>query len=91
MSEKYHLKLIEQLKAPPVNDIPARLRLLADEIEQGIVQTGALYITSVEDYERVIRAFGPDVDFYKAHFNFCKAVKYLEDFSEVSSGQGRHG
>jgi hypothetical protein len=54
MNEEYRLRLIEQLKAPPVNDIPARLRLLADEIEQGIVQTGAIYLTSVEDYERVI-------------------------------------
>jgi hypothetical protein len=75
MSEAYRLKLAEQLAAPPLNDLPARLRELADRIERGIVQTDGILLVFDDACQEDLVVIGlGDYDPYKAHYSLHQAL-----------------
>lgn len=79
MSEAYRLKLMQSLKAAPLNDIAAKLRELADRIDRGVVETDSMVLIFDDDNrdELTIIGFG-DAEPMAAHWLICLAQRELE-------------
>lgn len=78
MSEAYRLKLAERLASPPLTDIPAKLRELADRIERGVVETEGILLV-FDDYieeDTTVIAFG-DYGPCEAHYSLHRAMLRL--------------
>jgi len=81
MSKAHQLKLLQQLAAPRLNDIPGRLRQLADRMERGDVVTDALLLIfddEMQDDELCVVGFG-DYTPQEAHWALCLAQQLLLD------------
>ena len=79
MSEAYRLKLLERLAAPSLNDIPGRLRELADRIERGTVITDKIMLIFDDEAtdDMAITAFGKYTP-EEAYFRLGLAMRRLE-------------
>lgn len=79
MSEAYRLKLLERLATPRLNDIPSRLRHLADRMDRGEVSTDAILLIfddEMQDDETSIIGFGEYTP-QEAHYALCLAQLLL--------------
>lgn len=78
MSKEYRLKLAERLASPPLTNIPAKLRELADRIERGVVETDGILLV-FDDYieeDTAVIAFG-DYTAQEAHYSLHRALLRL--------------
>jgi hypothetical protein len=79
MSKEHRLKIAEVLKSAPLNDIPAKLRELADQCEQGLLDVDAMVIAySQADGGFMTMGLAQAVDTYRAYYLFCCAQRCME-------------
>lgn len=79
MSEAYRLQLIETLRSAPLNDIPAKLRELAERLEKGSLQTEAMVLVFDDDLQEDLTVIGfGNADPLTAHWLLCLAQRTLE-------------
>jgi hypothetical protein len=79
MSKAYRLKLMERLESPPLNDIPAKLRQLADRLDSGQVVTDAMILIfddEASEGEMSVIGFGEYTP-QEAHYAICLAQQLL--------------
>lgn len=79
MSKAHQLKLLQQLAEPRLNDIPARLRQLADRLDRGDVITDAVLLVfddEMQDDDLCIIGFGEYTP-QEAHYALCIAQQLL--------------
>ena len=79
MSEAHRMRLVAQLQSPRLNDLPGRLRHLADRIERGEVQTDRIILSFDDEVtnDLVVIAFG-DYTPEQAYFQLGLSMRRLE-------------
>jgi hypothetical protein len=79
MSEAHRLKLAKILQSAPLNDIPAKLRELADQIESEAIEVDGMVIAySQPDGGFITMGLASAADNYKAYYLFCCAQRCME-------------